>query len=90
MIAQNLYSGKSNVVEIHTSSFNEQLDYEVLIKSKGFCSPPALVNVNSVFFCRSVAKLTFDLPCLDKGEYIMTIRDKNLPETIFLKQNAII
>lgn len=90
MIAQHLFSGKTNVVEVHLSELDEQLSYEVLIESKGFCTAFALVDIDNVFFCYGIAKFSFTLPCLDKGEYLMTIRDKNDPDTIILQQNALI
>ncbi len=90
MVAQNLFSGKKNIVKVHLVNFDELLSYEVLIKSKGFCTPACLVDVDNVFFCQQIAKFTFNLPCLDKGEYTMTIRVKSLLEVIILKQNALI
>lgn len=90
MIAQNLFSGKKNVVEVYLKNFDDSLSYEVLIESKGFCIPVVLVDVDSVFYCQNVAKFFFELPCLDKGEYTIIIRLKTLPETIILKQNAVV
>lgn len=90
MIAQHLSSGKTNVVEVSLDSFNDQLDYEALIESKGFCLPSIAVDIDNVSFCLNLAKFVFDLPCLDSGQYKITIRDKNDTENIILKQNAIV
>jgi hypothetical protein len=90
MIAENLSSGKTNVVKIHLTNFDDSLSYEVLIASKSFCTPVCLVDVDNVFFCRNIANFTFNLPCLDKGEYTITIKTKDNPATIVLNQNAII
>lgn len=90
MIAQNLLKGNQNVVDIYKKSFDLLLDYEVLIQSKNFCFPSALIDVSNVSFCRNIAKLTFDVPCLDSGEYTMTIRDKNDQDNVILNQNALI
>lgn len=90
MIAQNIFSGKKNVVEVYLETLDLSLSYEVQIKSKGLCIPVATVDVDNVSFCSNIAKFSFVPPCLDGGEYSMTIRDKGQIENVILNQNALV
>ena len=90
MIAQALFSNKQNVINVYSENFNSQLSYEVLVKSKWLCLPTAIVDVINVSFCRNLITFTFDLPCLDKGDYSLIIRDKNDISVIVLTQNALV
>lgn len=80
-IASPLTQGK-NALNIYDKDFDDMQDYQIRLTDKDFCYVPIVVDVEGVSFCNDNAKLTFVLPCLNRGNYIMQVLERDTQEII--------
>lgn len=80
-VAYPIKEGK-NVLSIYDKDFHDSLNYEILIKDKSSCFSSVVVDIEGVFLCDGYAKLMFNLPCLPKWQYEITILNKDTKEEI--------
>ena len=81
-VACQISKGK-NAINIHDKDFNDLIDYEIRLTDRDFCFAPVIVNVDSVFLCKSDAKINFILPCMNIGSYKLEVVDKGTSEVIY-------
>ena len=74
MIAYPLSEG-SNVINFYDKDFDISLSYSFRIVNSNFCKPAKVIQVDDVYFCDDYAKLSFELPYLEAGEYIIDVYD---------------
>lgn len=78
----------TNVVSFYDKDFLTGQDYEITISSLSFCTNPILVDIDNVFYCDDVVKLSFQLICMDYGNYLLELKVKATQEVV-KKLNAI-
>jgi hypothetical protein len=73
MIAQPLNEG-NNAIKIHDKDFDQAAAYQIELTDTTFCNPKTVVNVDGFSFCGEIATLSFELPCMEIGQYKMEIK----------------
>ena len=81
-VACQIRNGK-NAINIYDVEFDEGINYQIRLSNKNFCSAPVIVDVDGVFYCKDNAKLSFELPCVDVGEYVLEVLNKETSDVIY-------
>lgn len=79
-VAYPITKGK-NAINIYDKEFDLLTDYQIRLTDKSFCSVPVVVDVDGVFDCNDNVKVSFNLPCMDVGEYVLEVIDANSPSS---------
>lgn len=74
-VIQPLCLGK-NAIDINNRDFDISLSYEIKLTSLVYCAKTVVVDVDGVSFCKEVANLKFELPCMDLGQYKLEVINK--------------
>ena len=82
MIAQPLSQG-NNAIKIHDRNFDQAKAYQIKLTDIVFCTALTVVDVDGFSFCGEYAKLFFELPCMEIGQYKLEIIDKDTLEVIY-------
>lgn len=67
-IANPLKSGSTNTISIYDKDFNTS-GWNRIELTKNVTCQKFVASIDGVFICNNTTNLTFNLPCLEKGNY---------------------